>query len=382
MELETEMIYGIFPYIWLIFIYIISTLTSYLSKNKLFFYLSTIIIVIFVGFKDVMTPDFERYAFTFENIENYNYLQIEPLFLILSHILKGFGFNYYSLFFLYSSLSIFFILLGIKNLTNHHYFAFLLFILVPGFFLNMFVEMRQLLAVAIVFYTIGLFLNKKRKYILFALLSIITHYSASFFWIIFILTYPFLKKIYSFKTYFFLLTFSFIGVLILKIDIYALNILSAFLSLTQIPIFQKYIYYVEYRLSSDISQVQFQFFKNIFYILNALFLLYIFKFLEKKFDKKETIKLNLFVAGVLILNFTYYIAEISRFAYYYLIFQIVIIPNIIFNIKQQAMKFVILYVYLTLFIVMFIKGVFFFSDEVQEFVFLNYKNILIEGLIR
>ncbi len=382
MELETEMIYGIFPYIWLIFIYIISTLTSYLSKNKLFFYLSTIIIVIFVGFKDVMTPDFERYAFTFENIENYNYLQFEPLFLILSHILKGLGFNYYSLFFLYSSLTIFFILLGIKNLTSHHYFAFLLFILVPGFFLNMFIEMRQLLAVAIVFYTIGLFLNKKRKYILFALLSIITHYSASFFWIIFILTYPFLKKIYSFKTYFFLLTFSFIGILILKIDVYALNILFEFLSLTQIPIFQKYIYYVEYRLSSDISQVQFQFFKNIFYILNALFLLYIFKFLEKKLDKKETIKLNLFILGVLILNFTYYIAEISRAAYYYLIFQIVIIPNIIFNIKQQEMKFVILYVYLTLFIAQFIKGIFYFSDEVQEFLFLNYKNILIEGLIR
>jgi len=373
-----ELVYGLFPYVGLLLIFTLSTLSSYLSKTKIFFYFSVLMVLFFVGFKDILSPDFERYALTYDNIENFRLGAFEPLFIVLSKILKNLGLSYYSLFFIYSFLTIFFILAGIKNLTKHQYFAFLLFLLVPGFFLNMFVEMRQILAVAIVFYSIELFLSKKKSFLLFAILSIITHYSAIFFWVIFVFIYRSLKKMYSFKTYTILLVLSFILVAIFRADLYVFNIVFKL----PLPFFKKYVPYLEYVLNLGIDQVQLQFFKNTFYIMNVLFLLFIFrKFCSNK-QQAEIVMLNLIFIGVLILNIAYYIGPISRLAYYFLIFQIVVIPNIVFSLKWKELKILILYIYTVLFCIMFIKGLFYYSQEAQTYIFLNYKNILLEGLLK
>ena len=359
---------------------------SHFSKTKFFFYLSIFLILIFVGFKDIMSPDFERYAITFENIENIGFETFEPLFFVFSKILKILGFNYYALFFLYSFLTILFILLGIKKMTKYQAFSFLLFLLVPGFFLNMFVEMRQILAVAIAFYSVALFLDKKKTWLLFAILSAMTHYSAIFFWLIFGFIYKFLPKIYSLKTYAVLLILSFVFTGIFKFDIQIFKTLIPFLNI--IPFFQKYIYYVNYRLEGGIEQVEFQFFKNIFYIVNVLFLIYIFKLSNRKTNdikdmmSRKIILLNLLFIGVLILNIAFYDAPISRIAYYFLIFQIVIIPNIIFDLKMKEVKVLILCFYFFIYVLMFIKGLFYYSEEAQDYIFLNYKNILFKEVWR
>ncbi len=380
---DMELITGTLPYFFILFSYIVLSLTSYVSKSKVFFYLALIVIILFVGFKDIMSPDFERYAIAFENIENIGF-RIEPLFFVFSKILKILGFDYYALFFLYSFLTILFILLGIKKMTNYQAISFLFFLLVPGFFLNMFVEMRQMLAVAITFYSVALFLDKKKTWLLFAILSAMAHYSAIFFWLIFGFIYKFLPKIYSLKTYAILLILSFVFVGIFKFDI---QIFKAILPLLNIiPFFQKYIYYVNYRLEGGIEQVEFQFFKNIFYIVNLLFLVYIFKLSNRKTNdikdvmSRKIILLNLLFIGVLILNIAFYIAPISRMAYYFLIFQIVIIPNTIFDLKMKEVKVLILYFYFFIYVLMFIKGLFLYSEEAQNYIFLNYKNILFKEI--
>jgi len=358
---------------------------SHFSKTKFFFYLSIFLILIFVGFKDIMSPDFERYAVAFENIENIGFEIFEPLFFVFSKILKILGFNYYALFFLYSFLTILFILLGIKKMTNYQAISFLFFLLVPGFFLNMFVEMRQILAIAITFYSVALFLDKKKTWLLFAILSAMTHYSAIFFWLIFGFIYKFLPKIYSLKTYAVLLILSFVFTGIFKFDIQIFKTLILPL-LNIIPFFQKYIYYVNYRLEGGIEQVEFQFFKNIFYIVNLLFLIYIFKLSNRKTNdikdmmSRKIILLNLLFIGVLILNIAFYNASISRIAYYFLIFQIVIIPNIIFDLKMKEVKVLILCFYFFIYVLMFIKGLFYYSEEAQDYIFLNYKNILFKEI--
>ena len=383
---DMELITGILPYFFILFSYIVLSLISYVSKARVFFYLALIIIILFVGFKDIMSPDLERYAIAFENIENIRFGIFEPLFFVFSKILKILGFNYYALFFLYSFLTILFILLGIKKMTNYQAISFLFFLLVPGFFLNMFVEMRQMLAVAITFYSVALFLDKKKTWLLFAILSAMAHYSAIFFWLIFGFIYKFLPKIYSLKIYaiFSILSFVFIG--IFKFDIQIFKTILPLLNTA--PFFQKYINYVNYRLEGGIEQVQFQFFKNIFYIVNLLFLVYIFKLSNRKTNDikdamgRKIIFLNLLFIGVLILNITFYIAPISRAAYYFLIFQIVIIPNIIFDLKIKEVKVLILYSYFFIYLLMFIKGLFFYSEEAQDYIFLNYRNILFNILFK
>jgi hypothetical protein len=67
-------------------------------------------------------------------------------------------------------------------------------------------------------------------------------------------------------------------------------------------------------------------------------------------------------------------------AYFFLIFQIVMIPEIIGRLEKSKFKTVVFYTYLAVYSAMFLKGLFYFSEESQSYIFLNYKNILWEKL--
>jgi len=381
-----ESVIGILPYFIMVFSYSILSLTSYFSKSRVFFYLAILIIILFVGFKDIMSPDFERYAYTYENIENFGFDAFEPFFVIMSFFLKSLGFDYYALFFIFAFLTILFILLGIREFSKHYAMAMLLYLFVPGFFLNMFVEMRQTLAIAMVFYAVGLILNKKKLGYLFAFLSIITHYSAIFFWLIFIIFKNFLSKEHSSWFYVISLMVSFLLVIIIRLDIVFFSFLfMIFNSLSSfLPFLQKYLLYLAFVISGEVSQVQAQLIKNIFYILNTLFLLYILRYTIKENNdihlmadlEKENYLINFLTVGVIILNISFHIGAVSRLAYYFLIFQIVLIPNVILKIPNLYLRYLSFIIILFIYISMFIKGLFYFSDEAQSYIFLHYKNIL------
>jgi transmembrane protein EpsG len=383
-----EFVISILPYFIMLFNYIILSLTSYVSKSRVFFYLAILIIILFVGFKDIMSPDFERYAYMYENIESFGFDASEPFFIIMSFFLKSFGFDYYALFFIYAFLTILFILLGIREFSKHHAIAMLLYLLVPGFFLNMFIEMRQILAVAMVFYAVGLILNKKRYGYFLAFLSIITHYSAMFFWFIFIIFKKYFSKKYFLWFYVISLVASFALVVMFRLDLAFFNFLfMIFNSLSSfLPFLQKYLTYLALVISGEVSQVQAQLIKNIFYILNTLFLLYVLRYIIKENNnihpmadlKKDNYLINFLTVGTIILNISFYVAEVSRFAYYFLIFQIVLIPNIILKIPNLYVRYSFFIIILFIYISMFIKGLFLYSEEWQDYIFFNYKNILFE----
>jgi len=59
------MVSKIFPYLYLLLSYLLFSALSHFSRTKIFFYLSISLVLIFVGFKDIMSPDFERYAVAF-----------------------------------------------------------------------------------------------------------------------------------------------------------------------------------------------------------------------------------------------------------------------------------------------------------------------------
>jgi len=65
-----ELIICILPYFLMLFSYIILSLTSYVSKSRVLFYLAILVVMLFVGFKDIILPVVESFAVEFENIEN------------------------------------------------------------------------------------------------------------------------------------------------------------------------------------------------------------------------------------------------------------------------------------------------------------------------
>jgi hypothetical protein len=348
-------------------------------------------VVIFVGFNNRISPDLERYAESYYEIGSRSFFDLpyngayEPTFVILSKILMYFGFSHVALFFLYSLLTITFIVLGIRNLTHHQSFAFLLFLFIPGYFFNMFVEMRQMVSVALVFYSTSLIVNKKKSFWLFSILSILFHSSAIVYWIILIFVRKYLHKLLDYRWYLVLLVASLISVFGFRLDLWLFKLFYPLVKL--FPILQKYTSYVDCLMEGCIEQVHLQMVKNIFYIVNSVALIFLHHLSLKQRSNllssaysKMPIFLNLFFLGALILNLTYYLSPISRVAYFFLIFQIVMIPEIIGRLEKSKFKTVVFYTYLAVYSAMFLKGLFYFSEESQSYIFLNYKNILWEKL--
>jgi len=379
------MIAGLSWYLSVIGIYLSLSLLSYLYKSRIFWFIGLFYIFFFACFKDIISPDFVRYAYTYENIENFNMLVFEvfePVFFLLSKLAP----NYYFLFFYYEFLTLLLILLGIKNLAKHIEFSFFIYLCIPGLFLNTFVEMRQSLAVAVFFYAVSLFLmNKKLLAYIFFIFSCITHYSAVFAVLTFFLYNFFYKKL-KIKAFILIIVLFFILFVftILNIDYYYLKFISLIISL--IPFFSKYSGYIEAAISGNMESLSYQTIKNLFFAVWFFILWYFFK---KTSIKNHSVTyyniwflMGFYLLGVIILILTGKYSDISRIAYYFLVFLIILIPEVFSNIKiEKSIKFLIYYITLITFLLLFIKGVFYYSIEANTYIFLNYKNILIEAIL-
>lgn len=369
------MIEGMLVYLLLIGIYLVMGFFSTIYRHKVFWIISLVFVIFFVGFKDKISPDLERYALMYENYDTLTYQAIEPFFIFISSVLNKIGFSWVALSFVYALLTILFIVLGIRNSTSNIIFAFLIFLLVPGFFLNLFVEMRQMLAVSFTFYAVSL-INMKTKYkkikiFLLMLLSIITHYSAIGFWLIFLSLKKFLFKKFDFYKYSTILLISaiipFTGVVNI-INKFIVNLLLHFSHISKIT---SYITYF-----STYSTNFYWFLKAGIYTILGLFV----SLFYNKFNIRNALFFNLFIIGIVLLNITFFIPEISRIAYYFLIYQIILIPNLVFKCKKEA-KILLYYSFFLFYFSLFIKGLFYYSEEAQNYIFLHYKNVVFNKFI-
>ncbi|MDK2814623.1 MAG: hypothetical protein PWP18_536 [Thermoanaerobacter sp.] len=379
------MIEGILPYLIIIALYLAMSFFSKLYKHKGFWIIGLIFVLFFVGFKDKMSPDLKRYAFMYENYGMLSHKLIEPGFIFFAFILNKLGFSWVALFFVYSSLTILFIVLGIKNFSDKIVFAFLIFLLVPGFFLNMWVEIRQMLALSLVFYAVSLInVNtryKKFKFILSLFSSIIFHYSSIIFWLLFFSLKKFLPRKFSFYTYSVILLVSII-IPFIDMDEFIFKIVNKILS--YFSIMAKYTYYFESYLERKEAGLNFfNLLKSMTYTFLGFFISFYYNKFNKfhGYDRTNNILLNLFVIGVLILNISIFNNPISRIAYYFLIYQIVLIPNLIYKFEKKETKILILYLFLLFYFAQFLKGLFYYSTEAESYIFLHYKNVLINRIL-
>jgi hypothetical protein len=285
-------------------------------------------VTLFLSTKEPTYYDLINYKEMFEyaNINQLFYPEIS--FVILSSLLKKIGLNFYYLTTIYYGLMFYFLYKGISNFTKHYEISFIIFLLFPIFFLSDYIALRQAVAISLFFYSISLFLKRKKSFYFYALLSISFHYSAFFAYIIFFLISKFLSKKFHFVKYIiviilsYLLSFIFLDILV--------NLVNIFSSITVI---QKYAL-----LSDTIQRYNYYITKEQFHtnvirtlIYTSLYLFILLIFLNCKKNNNNNILFNLFTIGIVITILGSSNMNVNRFANYFMIFVIVLIPNLLLS---------------------------------------------------
>lgn len=366
----------ILPYLILLAIYTSLCMTSELTQNRYFHASAIGLALVFAGFRNTISPDMERYRYFYEHYRSGDYQKlIEPSFVLISTALNHLGFDYHALFFLYTFITIGFIYCAIRNLTGYVKTSMLFYILVPHLYLDLFIEMRQQCAVAIVFYTMSLLEVDKVKFrwlkvALLALASISFHYSAAGYWVIYILFSKLIKRKYPSKLYGAALLVS-----VLTPSSFILYVAYIALYPVMPPAYQGHITDLmalgaasgEHSITSIL-------------IYNSLALAFMFAVKAmKSLPKFSTELLNIFIIGVIILNITRAYGDMARFADYFIIYEIIFLPFLLFRIGDLRLRPVMIYGVTLLYFVHFIHGLYYLNAETGTYIFLHYTNALLSG---
>jgi hypothetical protein len=375
MQAYLENIGHLAPYGALLFLYLLLSFHSELFKNRLFAVPALGALLLFAGCREAMTPDLEHYQMLYQAFDSasLDLTFIEPSFLFLCKSLNALGFDYHALFFVYSFVTLVFVYLGIKNSTGHVKLSLLLYVLIPSCFLNMFVEMREVCAIAIVLYAMSL-LGREDKFTLsrilgFGILSVLFHYSALVYWAIFLTLYKVIKRTHSNATHL---------LLIISTLFIPASTLSAILQTVAFPLVPpKYQAYVELFTGQDAVADPAQLLKSLTYVLLAICFVYWRSPARNK--EADPVPLNLFVLGVLLLNLSRSNPVFSRVAYYFLINQIVLFPECVARITGAFKRLTATYGLVLFYLAQFVWGLFYFSPD-EGYVFLHYQNAIISAL--
>jgi hypothetical protein len=361
------------PYMFLLVAYLLLSLESELVSRRVFAVSSVTLLLLFVGLRGAMTPDMQRYMWMYQDPNGSEANALEPSFYVFSHVLHALGLDYHAMFFCYTFVTFIFLYLGIRSQTSHVRMALLLYILLPGYFLNLFVEMREMCAVAIAFYAIAVFRRKHMRFrlpIFFSLaaLSVAFHFSALLFWAVFLPAYGFIRKPHSSVCYLALIG----GGLAVPT-----SFLIKGISLVAMPVVPgRYQAYIEAFLRFESDQTESgQLLKTLIYA--AMAVCFIFWWRAKDSEEVDHVPLNLFVIGVAILGLTRSFAAASRLSYFFVIYQIILVPGILHRVRDRVMKLLAAYGTVLFYLVQFSYGLFFYSVEAGNYPYLHYQNVLL-----
>ncbi|MDI3545109.1 MAG: hypothetical protein PWP68_526 [Rikenellaceae bacterium] len=300
-------------------------------------YISQFLIIItlslFIGLKPPFSADLKNYCGMFKAINDGYPVLIEPFYIISSKILGLIWDNCLAIFLWYSFLTVCFFHLIIKNYSVNYALSFFILFCLPFLFLNAFgVEIRQVLALVI--FTYGalqlIYKNKIKSFIILSLLATTIHFSAIFVFFIFIIFY----KLKIFRNKYVVLLLYFLSLIFLLEQNLAFsitnNLFSTVSSILKFDIFLKYFSYLN-------SEKEINWLKYAIYNILGLFHI-IFIFLIKRFNYYDTFYKGIILSviyGVILINFFSFSPPMTRIAFYFQIYQIIIIPYMINKIKPK-----------------------------------------------
>ena len=344
------------------FILIISLLLlfDFFSKDK--FNITGIVVVLIMtfvtGLRDNVGYDFQSYKIIYE--EGFNLDKFELGFQWLIIALKYFNVSYYFLNLVMAFFTYLFLYLSIRRLTKHSNMAILIYLLISGLFLNSLVIIRQAFAMSATFYAFSFLIRKEYyRYIIFMIIAVAFHYTAVILGLFHWLSLKYAKKL---NTLHYLCAIGF-SLLIAKLNI--VNIISILFVGSK---------YAVYSGGESVSFVK-------LLVLNS-FLILMVLFSDRYISKNENNSHYLFFTaiGIIMVNCFSSIIVITRMAYYFRIFEIILIAEFIYLFTKKTRLMVLAAVYL------FYFGIFYSSlnndiNAVQDGPkLIPYKNVVIERM--
>ena len=319
------------------------------SGNKVYGFLGLTGAIVFSGLRYQTGYDYNSYEHIFSNIQDFQGA-IEPGFFWFIALLKNFDIDNRVIFFLFSGFTQLFIYLGLRKLTKNYNLAFLIYLLIPGLYLNSFSIIRGSLALSLFIYAAGILVSdySVKKYIIIGIFSSIIHYTAVIpFFIFYIIKYK-TNKLSGNKLLL-------IGMLIASIFISQSEIPNKILGILAGSRFEAYI---------ELYEPQ-GFIKVLGVNLLGLFILINSNSIKYPYSKY----LTMWFIGIIIYNIFINFTPVTRVAYYFSFFSI---PVLLFIIDAQ--KILIRRIYLIIVILFFSSALInsLYNDTLND----NYPNML------
>ena len=321
-----------FYLIYIFYIALLLLLNFYLKgkRNGLEIF-ALISITLVTGLRNYTGYDYATYVYIYESgIFDAGY---EPGFVLLMNILRAFGLSFYYMFFIFGLATYIFLYLGIKKYTKHSGIALMIFMLIPGLYLNTLTIIRQELAVTICFYAFFFLKEKKyKKYILLMLLASSFHYSSLVISIFHLVVWKYASRATA-KQY---LIAIIVSLIIAKVDL--VNFLTLVLG------GGKYAVYIEG------DPVVFE--KLL--ILNLLLVFFIFYY-DRIVSRNDTNKyiFAFSILAIIFINCFSSLLIITRLGYYLRIFEIILVAEFIYVFRYKLRPLIlcgIFSLYLAIFI--------------------------------
>ena len=252
----------------------------------------------------------------FENINKYNFSNIEYGYYILNRAVYFISDNYQFFLFIITAIIYFNLYFFLKNYSKHIRISLLLFILL-GFFDNSLNLIRQLLGISIILYSYKYILSRNFiKFISIIILASFFHRTS----LIFIFAYflhkiPYKKNIWKYY------------ILCIVIIYFVSSFIFDFIKST--GLYSSYFSSSDFGIQDSIKLAPLLNFVQYFsIILSSLLCL-------NRNDKKSYYLIILLMFGSFFTLMSFRFTQIDRLSFYYSIFTILLIPNIYINHKNK-----------------------------------------------
>lgn len=304
-------------------------------------------VIVLTGLRFEVGYDYLNYRDFFTSTPSYLLDRgLEYGFISVVSISNFLGLNYLWLFFSFGILIILMAVRGITLYTDNIRIAFLVFLLIPGLFLNSFSIIRQSIAIAFIFNSFYyLFHREQKKFYMFVILAVLFHYSA-------LAVIPFMLMAKAFKKNVFI--FALVGIP-LSLVLSKLNVIDL--------VFSILLGGSKFSVYAGIQDGGSSFTKLL--VLNVSVIPYLF--FTKRMDDMNKSLLFLVVIGLMLLNVFSSIGAITRISYYFKIFEIVLLANFVMYFKKGWSQIIICVCIFLYFFIMFYSSISFDFNEVTDY---------------
>jgi transmembrane protein EpsG len=306
------------------FIFLILVTIFLFKKDKYSLILTLIIIVFFAGFRGGLGTDFSNYQNWYITTINDRYLEVG--YVAFMNVFNFFNYSVFHIQFFFSSIYILLVFLVLKKYTLNYKSALFFFIIFPFAYLYSFIFIRQYFAIGIIFFSFQFLLKKKYDYYIIAvILGSLFHYTCLPAGILIYFLYyfsNFLNKKY-------LIIFLVLSILFSLTNCF--NFFIIFFSDTK---------YEGYFFHKNINEINFL--KLIILNIEALFIIFHYDTLIK-YNSKNKFFIPIVVFSFVLANVFINYSLISRFIFYFRIFEIIIFADFILFRKENSKYLIFIY---------------------------------------